>query len=446
MESYVYSQLSKQNSATNAWNVNFNNGNANNNTKTNTNRVRPVSDFCDNPSSDFLDFASTVVEAYIKCLKNKKNNPNAAFYALRGMTSTISLALEVWTGNYKISPGIIFIVYYPIPREVCAANFRDRIIHVWVMDRMEPILEMVFPDAITANRKGRGTDGAIRLANEAIKKLFGEDAWVFISDFQGFFMGIDKRIVNDEAQGLITEMYEGRYEDILRRLFRDITFNRPQLTARRRSPDSAWDGIPPQKSLYHCDEYHGLAIGNLPSQWSACLVMMLVVRLLERFGIRQEDIVTYMDDMIIFIRDKEKFLKSLPSIEAALRDELCVRLHPRKRNLQHVSKGWKIVGGKGRNGRVYPSDRSVRRMNAKIHYLCNGVHDTKAMFDTMNSYLGLMKRFRSYKIRRNACMKVLESYGNEMYFTEGFEKAVMKNRYNERKMIYNSIKSARKYE
>lgn len=32
-----------ENSATNAWNVNFNNGNLNNNNKTNENRVRPVS-------------------------------------------------------------------------------------------------------------------------------------------------------------------------------------------------------------------------------------------------------------------------------------------------------------------------------------------------------------------------------------------------------------------
>ena len=34
-----------ENSATNAWNLNFNNGNFNNNNKTNENSVRPVSDF-----------------------------------------------------------------------------------------------------------------------------------------------------------------------------------------------------------------------------------------------------------------------------------------------------------------------------------------------------------------------------------------------------------------
>lgn len=38
-------QESSENSATNAWNVNFNNGNLNNNNKTNENRVRPVSAF-----------------------------------------------------------------------------------------------------------------------------------------------------------------------------------------------------------------------------------------------------------------------------------------------------------------------------------------------------------------------------------------------------------------
>lgn len=420
-----------QYNSTNAWNVNLNNGNVNNNTKTNGNQVRLVSEFCKNPNSpvalDFLDFATSMVEAFYKCLRTKRTNPNAAFYALRGLTSTIDLAEEVYLGIYLISPGIIFVVRIPIPRECCAATFRDRVVHDWVMIRMEPIYESVFPDAIMANRKGRGTLGAILRAQQLVYDLTEgytrDDLWIFQTDFRGFFMNIDKRIVNDAVQKLIDEHYEGRWKEILKRLFAQITFNCPQLTATKRSPESAWRMIEPSKSLYSQDEWHGLPIGNLPSQWSACVIIMLALLIFGRHGI--EYILSYMDDTNCFIRDKAAFLRELPAIERELKDELNITLHPRKRNLQHYTKGWKMVGGKGRNGRLYASDRTLRRLGAKTHYLCK-IHDTAKMLATINSYFGLMSKFSTFKVRKEVATKILAVYGREVYFVNHYHHAVLR--------------------
>ena len=93
---------------------------------------------------------------------------------------------------------------------------------------------------------------------------------------------------------------------------------------------------------------------------------MLAIGIMMKYGVIL-DIVTSMDDFIALIRDKEAFLKALPRMEKELKEKLNVTLHPVKRNLQHYSKGWKFVGGKGRNGRLYASDRVIRRARAKIH-------------------------------------------------------------------------------
>ncbi len=449
-QSYITSRPSTQYNATNAWNVNLNNGNVNNNTKTNGNQVRLISDIYNDPDpgkmAEFLDFAATMEAAYFKCLRTKMANPNAAFYALRGMTSTLMLAWDVWTGRYTIAPGIAFVEPLPVPRECFAATFRDRCVHDWVMMPLEPIFEKVFPDSITANRKGMGTLAAIQMVQDKIYELtngYKEDIWVFSADFRGFFMTIDKRILNGTVQDLIDTYYDGPYMDILKRLFAQITFNQPQETARRRSPLSAWKQIAPEKSLYNQDYWHGLAIGNLPSQWSACVILLLAIMIIEKYNVT-EAIITYMDDGKWLIRDKARFLAALPEIERELKDTLNLTLHPIKRNLQHYSKGWKMCGGKGRNGRLYASDRTLRRMRAKVHWLCTGTHDPDATLRTVNSYFGVLSKFCTYKARKAAAEKILEYYGKEMYFSNDYKKAVFFKNFNDRKVTKSAIQSARK--
>ena len=441
---------SNQYNATNAWNVNLNNGNVNNNTKTNGNQVRLVSEFCLNPDTPaaryFLDFVSSVLEAYVKCIKTKIGNPNAAFYALRGIMSTLTLAEDMWNDTYEIQGGIAFTVRLPVWRECFAATLRDRIPHDWVMMREEPIFEQVFPDAITANRKGRGTLAAIQMVQDKIFQYTDgytrDDLWVFSGNFRGYFMNIDKRCVVDTVLRLNEKYYRGPFADVLDRIYAQIIYNCPQKTAIRRSPLRTWtDHIPPEKSLYSQDRWHGLAIGNLPSQWAACVIMMLVLDVMLRYGVIL-DIVTSMDDFIALVRDKEAFLKALPDIERELKDKLNVTLHPVKRNLQHYTKGWKFVGGKGRNGRLYASDRIIRRARAKIHYCCK-VHDLEGVYKSVNSYFGILCKFCTFKLRKELSEKILAEFGKELYFDGQLTKCILRKKCNRREQVKSSIRLAR---
>lgn len=439
-----------QYNASNAWNVNLNNGNVNNNTKTNGNQVRLVSEFCKDPEAPgalaFLEFVTSFMEAYKKCIKTKIHNPNAAFYALRGLISTVELAEEVWNETYEIRGGIAFTVRKPVWRECFAATLRDRIPHDWVMDREIPVFETFFSDAITANRKGMGTSYAIEKVEAIIREMTEDytrnDLWLFMGDFQGFFMNIDKRILMRKVWGLNAKYYRGPWPEILDRLFAQITFNCPQEKAVKRSPQYTWDEyIAPEKSLYGRDKWHGLAIGNLPSQWSACVIIMMAVEIFARYGIAV--IITCMDDFIAFVRDKEEFLRVLPAIERDMKEELNITLHPRKRNLQHYTKGWKFVGAKGRNGRKYVSDRTIRSMRARLHYLCS-VHDLEGVWRSVNSYFGIMAHYATYNIRKREADLILAEFGRELYFDGNLTRSILRKRYNQRERVKQAIRLSRK--
>ena len=251
-------------------------------------------------------------------------------------------------------------------------------------------------------------------------------------------MSIDKRILSKAVMALNKEHYKGRWPELLNKTFNQITFNCPQLKAARRSPESTWQkNIAPEKSLYSQDKWHGLAIGNLPSQWSACVIVMLALRIIQKYEV-VDSIIDYMDDMIWLVKDKEKFLRTLPAIEKELKETLNITLHPRKRNLQHYTKGWKMVGGKGKNCRLYASDRTIHRAEAKLKYL-RSVHDVEGTFRSVNSYFGILSKFSTYKFRKEEADKILKEFGREIYFNGQLTKCVLKKKYNTREQVKSTI-------
>ena len=168
---------------------------------------------------------------------------------------------------------------------------------------------------------------------------------------------------------------------------------------------------------------------------------MLAIDILMSYGVIL-DIITCIDDFIALIRNKEAFLKALPEMEKELKEKLNVTLHPVKRNLQHYTKGWKFVGGKGRNGRLYASDRVIRRARAKFHYYCT-VHDLENVFKSINSYFGILSKFCTYKIRKDLADKILAEYGRELYFDGQLTKCTLRKRYDLRKQVKEAIRIIR---
>lgn len=68
---------------------------------------------------------------------------------------------------------------------------------------------------------------------------------------------------------------------------------------------------------------------------------------------------------------------------------------------------------------------------------------------SINSYLGMMVHYKSYKIRRKICEQyILPFWGEYIYFVQDFSKCVIKVKYDRRNVIKHRLRShkyARKF-
>ena len=417
-----------QNSSANAWNVNFNNANVNNNSRTNTNRVRAVAELpCSSLDDPEVPF-DTLIEAYYHCRQNKRGKPNAVLYEMDWSHDLYKLWREVVERRYEISRSICFVVTQPKPREVFAADFRDRIIHHWIAIRLEPLLDKYLPGNMCSNRKGYGTAAAVRQAYNIIND--GQDGVIYKFDIQGFFMAIDKRILCDRLLTFIAEHYNGCDLDTLLYLTEKVVMHCPQDYCTFHSPRKMWSLLPANKSLFSQDKFHGLAIGNLTSQMFANFYLSGIIRGLNHRGIR---CVQYVDDIFSKVKDDAQ----QRTTEAYVREELAkvgLTLHPKKKYIQPVSHGVSFIGCVICRGRIYPGGRCLDRVGGMLH--------RGATPESLNSYFGLLRmlpEMRSYRIRRKMAMSAL-AQRDDIYIV-GNRKAVLKKEVRPMNIMINRIKT-----
>lgn len=439
----------------NAFIYNGNTGNVNNNNKYNTNAVRPVSEFQDN-SDLFALFYKSMRAAYRLCLKNKAHTANALRFWLDEESNLAALSREVFTCEYIPRRSIAFIVTKPCLREVVAADFRDRIVQHYIVMRLEPLFEecRTLDDNMFSCRVGKGNLSAIQALQQQIfvkSKGYTADCYVAKFDPQSFFMSIDKRRLYDELVALVVENYEGWDKDILLYLLRVVTLHNPQEDAVRKTPLCDWADLPPSKSLYNVDWFLGLAIGNLTSQADANFYNAPAMRWMRSVGLVP---VNYVDDFAFAVQDKDSFLAAMPHIRDYFATERGLTMHPRKFYLQHYSKGIKFLGAVIKYNRIYTNNQTVARCFAKIHYyneICRRKSRRKArnaekLAVILNSYLGLIRHFDTFKIRKRIASEVETVWRGYIYFDKDITKASVVKRFRRREICKYNVRKQRRHD
>ena len=104
---------------------------------------------------------SNIFKAYIDCRKRKRSTVNAQKFERNLCTNIVSLTKSLQSGNYEPGKSICFVVRNPKPREVFAADFKDRIVHHLVVRFLEQHWEKVFIHDSYACRKNKGTLAAV---------------------------------------------------------------------------------------------------------------------------------------------------------------------------------------------------------------------------------------------------------------------------------------------
>ena len=94
---------------------------------------------------------------YRQCRRNKRNTLNALAFEFNVEANLLALQQALHTHTYRPGRSICFLTDGPKPREVFAADFRDRVLHHLLVSHQERIFEPMFIHDSYACRKGKGT-------------------------------------------------------------------------------------------------------------------------------------------------------------------------------------------------------------------------------------------------------------------------------------------------
>lgn len=407
----------------NAWNVNFSSGNINNNNKYNTNVVRPVAALDEKRKEAWLD-------AFDDCCRHKKTSESCIIYRLLYEEDLWRLANEVESESYYPTKSICFCVTRPKLREVFAANFRDRIVHHWLMMKLNPLFEERFINQgnVSFNcRKGFGVQSAVRHVKDAIfhvSKHYTDDAYVGRFDLVGFFMSISKPILINNLREFVYANYHEPDVDLVFKTLCIIINHNPSTDCDIHGNADLFSQLPHNKSLFYVPADRGLPIGNLTSQILANFYLSFFDEVMVKWvQDKGGDYARFVDDFVVVMPEMKQVYEAYLFAYNYLYEHLGVRLHDDKKYMQHYTKGIAFVGYTIKIDRIYLSNRTYGHFHDRmksLDTLCQHIiNDEKNMtalaklnhsMMSVNSFVGFTCHTNGYAKR----MKILLSY-NKFY-------------------------------
>jgi RNA-directed DNA polymerase len=366
---------------------------------TTTGRARSA----DESVSRHAEFSFTdLVAAYFDCRRTKRNTHNALAFEAALERNLRDLYEELAGGTYRPGHSICFVVTRPRPREVWAADFRDRIVHHLLYNRISPRFYAAFIADSCACIPGRGTLYAARRLEAKIRSItqnWRRPAYYLKADVANFFVAIDKRILWNLLEPRIT----GTWWIKLARL---ILFHDPCANAVFQSTQAQFAQIPPAKRLLLQPAHLGIPIGNLSSQFFANIYLDVLDQFIKH-QLRAKYYLRYVDDFVLLHESAQWLNAALIDISALLEARLHLRLNPAKTILQPVDRGVDIAGQI-----IKPWHRTMRRRTVnnalrRIHTLNPG-----NLFESANSYFGLLRQASHSHVDRARLANALRERGH----------------------------------
>lgn len=305
---------------------------------------------------------------YRVCRRNKRNTVNQLRFEVDAEAQLLTLQQELRAHTYQPGQSICFVTDGPKPREVFAADFRDRIVHHLLVSRLEPVFEPRFIHDSYACRKGKGVLAASDRLTEFLRRITANGqrrAWALKLDVASFFPSIDKQTLYEIIAGRV-------HHPELRWLTQTILFHDPTTDYRFKrgarctsAPTSADYPIPTQKSLFGKDNERGLPIGNLTSQFWANVYLNELDQFVKR-TLKCRYYVRYVDDLILLDTNPETLRQWREDIAAFLGERLKLRLRERHAEPAPVTHGIDFVGWMTFCNHRRPRGRTLASCEARL--------------------------------------------------------------------------------
>jgi len=264
--------------------------------------------------------------------KGKKTKPRVARFLQNLENEVIDLERELLMKTYRPRPYRTFMVHDPKDRQICAADFRDRVVHHAVCKVLEPFFERSFIFDVYACRKNKGTHLAIQRAQDFSQRY----QYYLQLDVHKFFDSVDHKVLKVQLRRKVKD------SDLLWLL--DAFVDHPV----------PWTA--PGK---------GIPIGNLTSQHFANFYLSGLDHFIKEH-LRIEGYVRYMDDLVLFADEKDTLWDAAARIEKYLAEKLFLYVKKGSLFLAPIHQGLPYLGF-----RIFPNvirldRRGWRRFRHKV--------------------------------------------------------------------------------
>ena len=349
------------------------------------------------PSADPHLFG-LLVQAWLDCRRHKRSSASAQAFEAQAEHRLLQLHDELASGAWQPGQSICFVITHPKPREVWAAQFRDRIVHHLLYNHIAPRFLASFTADSCACIPGRGTLYAARRLEHQVRSAtanWSRPAHYLKCDLANFFVSIDKTVLLGQLRRRIHEPWWLALAEVI--LMHD---SRCDVQVRGTARELAL--VPPHKSLFNAPADHGLPIGNLSSQFFANVLLDELDQHVKH-RLRAPHYVRYVDDFVL-LHDSPQWLNAARAdIERKLA-ALHLQLNPRKTILQPVARGVDFVGHLIQPWRRTTRPRTLATALRRIADMPDA--DTYA---AGNSYLGLVRQAtHSHKERAALCRALMK--------------------------------------
>ena len=354
----------------------------------------------DHPDADFT--LEQLAVAYFDCRRSKRNTPSALVFEQHLERNLIELHDELQDGSYKPGRSICFVVTRPKAREVWAADFRDRVVHHLLYNKISPRFYASFIKDTCACIPGRGTMYAAKRLEAKIRSVtqnWARPAFYLKCDLANFFVAIDKDVLRGQIAARVSEPW-------WLRLAETILFHDPRENYQLRGAPELLARVPAHKRLVNQPAHLGLPIGNLSSQFFANIYLdALDQHAKHKIGARHY--IRYVDDFLLLHESSQWLGAALANINEFLPRVLHANLNPSKTILQPIARGVDFVGQV-----IKPWHSRTRRRT--VHEATSRIAGIPApdVFAAANSYFGLLRQADSSHADRAALARAVMRRGH----------------------------------
>ena len=344
--------------------------------------------FAPEPSADrarrhHADFSfAELVQAYLDCRRTKRNSASAQAFEIHQELNLGQLRDELVAGTYRPGRSVCFVITRPKPREVWAAEFRDRIVHHLLYNRVAPQIHTRFIADSCACIPGRGTLYAAQRLEAKIRSVtrnWSRPAHYLKCDLANFFVAIDKHVLRDLIARHISAPW-------WLQLAETILYHDPRTHYIYKGDPALLQRVPAHKRLTNQPAHMGLPIGNLSSQFFANIYLDALDQYVKHH-IGARHYIRYVDDFILLHESPQWLNVAHQQINTFLPERLHSRLNPAKTILQPIERGVDFVGHV-----IKPWHTRTRRRTVAEAIRRTTEAQPDDFLSTANSYFGLLRQ------------------------------------------------------